>query len=56
MYGKEESLRQTTDVVDSWTLSTRCVANWQQASMETSATKTTWGEEAVLLGFSQEGG
>ena len=33
-----------------------CVLNWQQASMETSATNTTWGEEAILLDFSQEGG
>ena len=24
--------------------------------METSVTNTTWGEEAILLGFSQKGG
>ena len=30
---------QTTGVVDTWTLSTRCVANWQQA-METSVSNT----------------
>ena len=44
---------QTTGVVDTWTLSTRCVANWPQAFMETSLTNTKWREKAILIGFSR---